>query len=279
MHPKFNVLFFLLGGTLLFGCKPGSSLTEIAAVSETATPVQRPSSTAPPTRVVTLRMAEPTLPPTPTPAEMSTSEVLANLESMVAVFNQKIQGAEWIRKVHEQIYFNNVNDAYDEIIVVEQWHRYGAEGELLEGYNWTTGQDGFIQQEAVNLNGRWVNLTFKQRGQGDFSDSKPDYFFGFVDRLKKCRDDGDRLAQEDTVYNTLPAWRFTCLSEEQGYTFLTVLILNKETGIPLAKETNLVLKEGSLKLVSGAINMQIEIGALPPLERLERMMEEAEGIP
>lgn len=267
----------MMGSCLLQSCVQQTVvLPETAVQSDTVAPIS--SSTPLPTRIVTVLPAVTATNTVASSPTLDASAVLDNLKTMEAEFNQKVLQAEWTRIVHEKVYFDNNTGKYWDTLIDEQWNTY-VNGELLEAYHWTKNESGILDQESVWLDGQFVNLTFGSRPQGSPKKVRPNYYYGMVQFLEECIERADPVAQVEENYEDQWAWKFTCQVTELGNTFQQFLYLDQETGYPLAKGINIVLPEGSLKLVSGAVNIQFELGADPPLERFKRMKREAEAIP
>lgn len=266
-----------MGSGLLQGCALQTVVPlETPVQSDTVTPL--PSSTPLPTRIVTLLPAVTATKTVASSPTLDASTIVESLKIMEAEFNQKVLQAKWTRTVHENVYFDNNTGKYRDILIDEQWNTY-VNGELLEAYHWTTNELGILDQESVWLEGQFVNLTFGSRPRGSPKKVRPEYYYGMVQYLGKCIERGDPVAQVEENYEDHLAWKFTCQVTELVNTFQQFLYLDQKTGYPLAKGMNIVLPEGSLKLVSGVVNIQLELGADPPLERFKRMKRDAEAIP
>lgn len=255
---------------LLSACQPVSTPTALPAKTPTpGIPPQTPTGQA--------------IPINPTPVEMSGNSftdpivVIQNYDQLRADFNQKVKTTNWIKNVYQIVYFNNVTKEYRDPEVKEEWYRFDADGKLAEAYNWTSTSTGEIQQEAFFYDGSFYNADNNATPGGENSrprekNDQVDFTGNFAELLKN----GEKQIQEAVTYHGTEVWRFSYEIEEGGIRTSTALYINRETGLIAGKETYEVENDGSLKLVSGIITTDFEIGAEPPTQHFQAILQKAQ---
>ena len=223
-------------------------------------------------------------PVTPTPVAISGTPITdpivveQNYDQSIAVFNQKVKTTGWIRYVYQNVYFNNVTKKYLDPLLKEEWYRFDAEGKLVEAYNWVSTSTGEVQQEAFYNNGAFYNVDDNTATGGENSrpqekNDQVDFTGNFADSLKA----GENQTQEAVNYHGIETWRFSYEIEEGGIRTSEAIYINRETGLIAGKETYEVEKDGSLKLVSGTISTDFEIGVEPPIQHFQEILTKAQA--
>jgi hypothetical protein len=203
---------------------------------------------------------------------------MQNYDQLIAGFNQKVKITGWIRDVYQNVYFDNMTKEYQDPQVKEEWYRFGEDGKLAEAYNWISTPAGVIQQEAFYSKGAFYNVDDNATPGGESSrpqekNDQVDFTGNFANSLKS----GEKQTQESVSYHGIEAWRFSYEIEEGGIRTSEAIFINRDTGLIAGKETYEVEKDSSLKLVSGAITTDFEIGAEPPMQHFQQILAKAQA--
>lgn len=247
-----------------------------ACTKENVLQEETPSSTA---IAAETQLASPSMAPSDTVEETlitDPDQVIQNYEQTEASFNQKLDTADWVRYVSQITYYNNITKKYLDPQTKEEWYRFDAEGKLTEAYNWLSSTAGEIEQEAFYSDGSFYNVDSGTSSGGENSrpherNDQVDFTGNFAAALQN----GEKQTQEAVTYQGAPAWRFSYEIEESGIRTLEAIYFNRDTGLIAGKETYALQEDGSMKLVSGVITTVFEIGAEPPTQHFQEILEKA----
>lgn len=251
-------------------CQPVSTPTALPAKTPTpGIPPQTPTGQA--------------IPLNPTSVEMSGNSftdpivVIQNCDQLIADFNRKMKTIDWIKNVYQIVYFNNVAKEYRDPEVKEEWYRFDVDGKLTDAYNWTSTPTGEIQQEAFFYDGSFYNADNNATPGGENSRPREkNYQVDFTDNFAELFKNGEKQIQEAVTYHGTEVWRFSYEIEEGGIRTSTAIYINRETGLIAGREIYEIEKDGSLKLISGVITTDFEIGAEPPVQHFQAILQKAQ---
>lgn len=222
------------------------------------------------------------IPLTPTPTEIlgtsvtDPAVVIQNCDQLIADFNQKVKTTNWIKYIFQIEYFNNVTKEYQDLQIKEEWYRFADDGKLAEAYNWVSTSTGEIQQEAFFYNGSFYNVDDNNAGGESTRPREKNYQVDFTGNFAELLKNGGNQKQEAVTYHGVEVWRFSYEIEEDGIRTSQALYINMGTGLIAGKETYEIETDGSLKLVSGTIITDFEIGSAPPTQHFQEILQKAQ---